>query len=292
MTLEPTRWKDSSDADELMRELLRAGRPSASLPPTARVRGERRIGKLAFAPVVVGIGLWSKIVAAAFGAGFAGALALMSVSPSLRQKLEGPAVTSPRDPTCVPGPAPKATAAPSAAPASPPAESPRTEAPSAKGDEEPALTPQSRGVPEKVAGGRPPAPDRPPETEPEATTGAPPPEGTLHLEGLETPAPESTARMPPEPPAEPGLSAEVGLLAKARAMVATDPNGALDLLNRHARSFQNGALAMEREVLVIEALARSGRAKEAQARARELLTASPGALYTARLTRVLGEGAR
>jgi hypothetical protein len=73
-------------------------------------------------------------------------------------------------------------------------------------------------------------------------------------------------------------------------MVSTDPNAALDLLNRHARAFQNGRLAMEREVLVIEALARSGRVKDAQARARELLAASPGALYTARLMRVLGSG--
>jgi hypothetical protein len=83
------------------------------------------------------------------------------------------------------------------------------------------------------------------------------------------------------------MTAEVQLLSRARLLVSSDPNRALDLLNRHARLFPGAALAMEREVLVIEALQHSGRAKEAADRARQLLAASPSALYAARLERML-----
>ncbi len=111
------------------------------------------------------------------------------------------------------------------------------------------------------------------------------------------PALSGLAVMPPAAPAptvaaDDRLSAEVLLLSQARALVNDDPDGALALLNRHARQFPGGALAMEREVLVIEALARSGRTSDARARARELLAASPGAIYAARLQRIVGKGTR
>ena len=95
MTFEPERWKDSADVDPLTRDLLRAGRKTPAFSATARMRGERRLAKVAAAPVVaIGVGLWSKVVAAAFGAGFASALAVISVSPALRKKLGGEPVSS------------------------------------------------------------------------------------------------------------------------------------------------------------------------------------------------------
>ena len=55
----------------------------------------------------------------------------------------------------------------------------------------------------------------------------------------------------------------------------------------HARLFPRSSFGLEREVIAIEALARSGRRSEAQERARRLLDASPRSAYRERLERML-----
>jgi hypothetical protein len=66
--------------------------------------------------------------------------------------------------------------------------------------------------------------------------------------------------------ARPSLVPEDQLLEKARRTLASDPNRALSLTREHARTYPNGVLAQEREVIAIEALRRLGRSSEADAR--------------------------
>jgi hypothetical protein len=64
----------------------------------------------------------------------------------------------------------------------------------------------------------------------------------------------------------PALVPEDRLLEQARRALTSDPNRALSLTRLHARSYPNGVLAQEREVIAIEALKRLGRSGEADAR--------------------------
>lgn len=69
-----------------------------------------------------------------------------------------------------------------------------------------------------------------------------------------------------EPLAEsprPPLPSEAELLLRARSLRTADPAAALALLDQHARRFGAGLLAVEREVLTIEALRNLGRDAEA-----------------------------
>lgn len=90
-------------------------------------------------------------------------------------------------------------------------------------------------------------------------------------------APEST----PEPEmAVPAASAErrvlkdttatwdePQLIERARKALATDPRRALSLAQEHQRRFPAGALGVERDVILLEAFARSGQTSEARRRA-------------------------
>jgi hypothetical protein len=289
MTTEPIRLKDSLDSDELARALIGAGKPTAVLPPATRQRIERRVTLLAAAPAAaLGVGLWAKVVAAAFGAGFASALTLVSASHAFRQESEnGPSSKTLRERapshTATITPAPSASAAASAAATD--VAPPRSEPP------KPAATPsrfasQIRPAPEPESAPMPAGADFGEATN--TSLGALPsaePESHVSLSDLGAggapAAPVASASAPA------GMSAELQLLHGARLLVSSDPDQALVLLNRHARLFPAAALALEREVLVIEALQHSGRAKEAADRARALLATSPSALYAARLERVL-----
>lgn len=72
---------------------------------------------------------------------------------------------------------------------------------------------------------------------------------------------------------------EDALLHLAHDALATNPRGALDFTLEHARRFPSGALAQEREVIAIDALARMGRTQEARARAAAFLAAYPSSAY-------------
>lgn len=104
------------------------------------------------------------------------------------------------------------------------------------------------------------------------------------------PAPTPAWLAPAAAPAEraPGPT-EASLLMPARAALARAPARTLTLCAQHAELFPNGALAEERDVLAIEALAGLGRTGEARARADAFRRAHPGSAHLERIARVLGD---
>ena len=90
------------------------------------------------------------------------------------------------------------------------------------------------------------------------------------------------------PSASAGVTRELELLEAARRLIETDPGRALTILEQHAQESPHGTLVIERELLVIQAIARSGRLAEAKARAARFRAAHPESLYEERITRILG----
>jgi outer membrane protein assembly factor BamD (BamD/ComL family) len=73
-------------------------------------------------------------------------------------------------------------------------------------------------------------------------------------------------------------------LTEARdALRRGDAAGALSTLSELQRAVPGGILGQEREALAIEALAKSGRSSEAQARARAFLQANPTSPHATRV---------
>jgi hypothetical protein len=103
------------------------------------------------------------------------------------------------------------------------------------------------------------------------------------------PAPATTASTAPSSTSD-SVAAEARLLESARRALAADPARALELVARHEREYPTGVLAVEREFLAIDALVRSGRRQEAEARGRRMREHAPGSLYEERLERLLGKG--
>jgi len=267
----PVRWKDSDEIDSLARELFSSARATRAIPETSRMRGARRVARLASAPIVgLGVGLLSKAAAAGFALGAASAVAVVAGVPSVRARLLAPTelVSRPEGPSSAArGPAPSAC---SAAPAAmEPDPSPPAEPAASKHVEAPVGSRATTKLPVSSTAARPSAevraalPDDPPPAPPPADSAAPP------------------------TGADQAMSAEVALLLEARRQADTDPISALATLERHARSFPGGSLAMERDVLIVEALARSGRRPEAVRRAWEILERAPNAFYTARLKHLI-----
>jgi hypothetical protein len=80
---------------------------------------------------------------------------------------------------------------------------------------------------------------------------------------------------------------EGALLLRARRQLVSDPSSALALTEEAARRFPDGALAPEREVLAIEALARLGRLPAARARFASFRAVYPQSPHLARLESLL-----
>lgn len=86
------------------------------------------------------------------------------------------------------------------------------------------------------------------------------------------------------------LKAELGAIEKARsALGAGDATGALSQLDAYARSYPRGRLALEAEVLRIDALARSGQREAAKKRAELFVRRYPNSVLNARVRGYLGE---
>jgi hypothetical protein len=83
------------------------------------------------------------------------------------------------------------------------------------------------------------------------------------------------------------LEREAALLESARASLGTAPAHALELTERHASSFPSGKLAIERELVAVDALQRLGRHSEARARGEALLRRTSGNIYEDRIRRLL-----
>jgi hypothetical protein len=117
--------------------------------------------------------------------------------------------------------------------------------------------------------------ERAPEAPPSAAT-----EPSASPDSARQPAPSATT-------AEHLLVREARLLERARAELARRPEVCLGLLTEHAREFQGGALALERELLTVASLVRLGRRAEAESHAQALRARAPGSLYEERLERLL-----
>jgi hypothetical protein len=102
-----------------------------------------------------------------------------------------------------------------------------------------------------------------------------------------SPSHEETPSLSP-----PDLSAELALIWEARKLVSSDPVAAEIALEKHAQSFPEGAMSLERDVLLVEALERRGLHDQAVIRARALLARSTPSIYEARLRRVVDAAAR
>jgi type IV secretory pathway VirB10-like protein len=130
------------------------------------------------------------------------------------------------------------------------------------------------------------------------------------------PPPAPTAPLPAHPasdqvsqkPAEPAVTAEVAetpsppinpvkelpalwdepqLIERARKALASEPRRALSLTQEHQRRFPAGALAVERDVIALEALARSGQTAEAKRRARAFEAKYPKSIHLPRVRALL-----
>ncbi|MGD0530191.1 MAG: hypothetical protein ABSE49_33965, partial [Polyangiaceae bacterium] len=83
------------------------------------------------------------------------------------------------------------------------------------------------------------------------------------------------------------LAREAAMLDRARALLGTDPAGALAALDAHAAAYPAGRMSLEREVLAIETLRRLHRFSEARARGESLLRRDPGSIYADRVRAIL-----
>ncbi|MFO0666714.1 MAG: hypothetical protein U0174_22375 [Polyangiaceae bacterium] len=113
------------------------------------------------------------------------------------------------------------------------------------------------------------------------------------------PAP-STVRTAPQPSAasstvqaiasetpEDLLAEEVRLLQEAKSLVRTNPAGALAKTREHGHRFPKGTLALEREMVAIEALVSSGRMQDARTHAAALRPRVQGTIYASRLETIV-----
>jgi hypothetical protein len=137
------------------------------------------------------------------------------------------------------------------------------------------------GGPQSPDTGAAPAPTDGDPTGPRARIAAP----SREAPHVEPKAPQSPAERA-SAASSPGesLSDEVAALKKAReALAAGRPKKALTELNIYDKRFRGGRLALEAEVLRIEALAQSGEGKAAAARAASFLAAHPSSPYAHRI---------
>jgi hypothetical protein len=103
-------------------------------------------------------------------------------------------------------------------------------------------------------------------------------------------ATEATPQASAEPPVERRASAgattgwgEPQLIERARKALAAEPRRALSLAQEHQRRFPAGALSLEREVIMIEALSRSGQTSEARRRALSFESKFPQSIHLPRI---------
>jgi hypothetical protein len=142
-----------------------------------------------------------------------------------------------------------------------------------------------------------PAPHRPPAsfTPTSAPLDAAPaaaPEKPTPPEGKRS-SPASAASMGHVAPAEASsasadaLAGEAKLLNEAHAAMATDPRKALAIASEHTKRYPRGQLAAERELILVQALIKLGRVREAEARGRALRKSTPSSIYSERLDSIL-----
>ena len=115
-----------------------------------------------------------------------------------------------------------------------------------------------------------------PETEVRAEAKATPPVVTGHG----APAEASSA-------SDDALAGEAKLLNQAHDAMNSDPRKALAIAGEHAKRYPHGQLAAERELILVQALVKLGRAREAEAHGRALRKSTPNSIYGDRLDTIL-----
>jgi hypothetical protein len=115
---------------------------------------------------------------------------------------------------------------------------------------------------------------------PGATATPPPNSSSPRLAAPLAASPTSSA-----PPASSSdtLSSELALLDLARERYEAHPEETLAVLGEHAQRFPTGKLALERELLALDALKKLGRTSEEHARADKLLRSVRGTLFESRV---------
>jgi hypothetical protein len=83
------------------------------------------------------------------------------------------------------------------------------------------------------------------------------------------------------------LAGEAKLLNQAHDAMSTDPRKALTIAGEHAKLYPHGQLAAERELILVQALVKLGRVREAEARGRALRKSTPNSIYGERLDTIL-----
>jgi outer membrane protein assembly factor BamD (BamD/ComL family) len=118
---------------------------------------------------------------------------------------------------------------------------------------------------------------------------------------VEAPIVEAPAPVVPSPKSDPrssassasspsALAAELGALDAARSRLdAGDASGALSRLDDYTRSYPRGRLALEAEVLRIDALSRSGQRAVAEKRAATFLRRHPNSVLASRVRAYLND---
>lgn len=101
------------------------------------------------------------------------------------------------------------------------------------------------------------------------------------------PAPIASPQPAPIESSGARLAREAKLLERARTLLSRSPGQALAVLTDHERTFPDGALGPEREILAVDALVRLGRRDDAERRGRALTARAAGSLYEERLRRIL-----
>ncbi len=128
------------------------------------------------------------------------------------------------------------------------------------------------------------APEEPTPAEPAREALVPAPAPTP--ESDESPAPRTSLARTAAPQDE--LAEEVRLLRAAEGSLASNPSEALRLGEEHRRRFPRGTLAQEREVFVIDALVRLGRAEAARGRAVRFHARYAGSSHADRVDALVG----
>jgi len=127
------------------------------------------------------------------------------------------------------------------------------------------------------------------EPAPEATAQAAEPVVVLRARAgkapARTPAPRSLTQK--HEPIAHDPEAELALLGRAQALLDSDPNGALNVLGEHSRSYARGVFSEEREVLALEAESKLGHKALARARAGRFMERFPRSAHARRVRTLL-----
>lgn len=125
-----------------------------------------------------------------------------------------------------------------------------------------------------------------------APTPAPPapPTGVAPRHEVAPPA-SAASEKAPRPAALGALAPQIALLDRARNELRSGNTArALGLVAEYQRTYPNGVLSQEAEVLGIDVLERQGQRGEAKRRARQFLNSHPTSAHADRLRRLAGDG--